>query len=107
MTQADRAAALVVDLGLGVSKAPAGIASTITPALSGADADDQRMIDDTLPALDPSPLKATLGGTATVAVSMAVLQAAAASARRGRPSPGYAAPPAGTGWTKREQGTDT
>ena len=104
MTQADRAAALVVDLGLGVSKAPAGIASTITPALSGADAGDQRMIDDILPALEPSPLKATLGGTTTVAVSMAV---PAASARRGRPSPGYAAPPAGTGWTKREQGTDT
>lgn len=104
MTQADRAAALVVDLGLGVSKAPAGIASTITPALSGADAGHQRMNDDILPALDPSPLKATLGGTATVAVSMAV---PAASARRGSPSPGYAAPPADTGWTKREQGTDT
>lgn len=68
--------------GLGVKKALAGIAATIAPALFGADAADQRRIDDTLLALDPSPLKATLGGNATVAVSMAVLRAAAASVQR-------------------------
>lgn len=54
----------------------------IAEALAGRDASDQAGVDATLVALDPSPLKATIGGNATVAVSLAVLHAAAASARK-------------------------
>ena len=51
----------------------------IADALSGMDAVDQMLIDQTLIALDGTPNKRTLGGNATIAASMAVLQAMAAS----------------------------
>jgi enolase len=65
--------------GLGVDKALAGIEAEIAPALVGLDAEDQAEVDRRLCALDASPNKARLGGNATVAVSMAVLHAAAAA----------------------------
>ena len=49
----------------------------IADALSGMDATDQTLIDQTLIALDGTPNKRTLGGNATIAASMATLQAAA------------------------------
>ncbi|MGN6499271.1 MAG: phosphopyruvate hydratase, partial [Tsuneonella sp.] len=54
--------------------------STIAPALAGMDVRDQAAIDQRLIALDAAP-EAPLGGNALVAVSMAALHAAAASAR--------------------------
>ncbi|HSN46410.1 MAG TPA: enolase C-terminal domain-like protein, partial [Casimicrobiaceae bacterium] len=55
----------------------------IAVALAGRDAADQADIDARLVALDGTPNKATLGGNATVAVSLAVAHAAAAA--RGLP----------------------
>jgi enolase len=69
--------------GLGVARAIAGIEKTIAPALAGRDIEDQEGLDGILVGLDPSPQKATLGGNATVACSLALLHAAAAA--RGRP----------------------
>ncbi|MFK7890893.1 MAG: phosphopyruvate hydratase [Granulosicoccus sp.] len=66
--------------GLGVMQALQGIEQIIAPALTGMDASDQAAIDAQILALDPSPLKTRLGGNATVACSLAVLQAAAAFA---------------------------
>jgi enolase 1/2/3 len=65
--------------GLGVDKAVSVIRDVIRPALLGMRADDQFLIDQTLIALDGTPQKAKLGGNATIAVSMAAAQAAAAS----------------------------
>mgnify|MGYP001160728554 FL=1 len=67
--------------GFGVNRAVAGIGSEIAHALAGMDADDQAAIDATLCALDNTTNKARLGANAIVAVSMAVLHAAAAHAR--------------------------
>ncbi|WP_174835937.1 phosphopyruvate hydratase [Sphingomonas sp. CL5.1] len=67
--------------GMGVAKAVANVAAEIAPALAGMDARDQAAIDRTLIALDGTPNKARLGGNAVVAVSMAVLHAAAAAER--------------------------
>lgn len=67
--------------GKGVANAVANINGAVSSALSGMDASDQAGIDAALCALDLSPVKATLGGNATVAVSLAVLHAAAAAAR--------------------------
>jgi enolase len=67
--------------GYGVSGAIAGVAAEIAPALIGRDASDQAAIDQALSALDGTPNKARLGANAVVAVSMAVLHAAAADAR--------------------------
>lgn len=50
-------------------------------ALLGKDGADQTGVDAVLRALDPSALKATLGGNAMVAVSLAALHAAAAAAQ--------------------------
>jgi len=66
--------------GLGVDRAVASVAAEIAPALRGLDAADQGLIDETLIALDGTPDKARLGANALVAVSMAVLHAAAAEA---------------------------
>ncbi|MBX2836047.1 MAG: phosphopyruvate hydratase, partial [Gammaproteobacteria bacterium] len=49
----------------------------IAMALIGQDVEDQASIDKALLSLDPSPMKSTLGGNATVATSLAVLHAAA------------------------------
>lgn len=52
----------------------------IAKTLIGMDAADQAAIDQAMIDLDGSPNKANLGGNATIAVSMAVLHAAAAQA---------------------------
>jgi enolase len=71
--------------GYGVNGAVAGIGAEIAPALIGMDAGDQAAVDKALCALDGTPNKARLGANAVVAVSMAVLHAAAAVALpRGR-----------------------
>ena len=67
--------------GYGVDKAVANVAREIAPALPGLDAREQRMIDELLIALDGTPNKSRLGGNALIATSMAVLDAAAKSAR--------------------------
>lgn len=67
--------------GFGVNRAVAGIGSEIASAITGMDAQDQAAVDAALCALDNTPNKARLGANAVVAVSMAVLHAAAADAR--------------------------
>lgn len=67
--------------GFGVNRAVAGIGAEIVPAITGMDAHDQAAVDAALCALDNTPNKARLGANAVVAVSMAVLHAAAADAR--------------------------
>jgi enolase len=67
--------------GFGVARAVAGIGDEIAPAITGMDAHDQAAVDAALCALDGTPNKARLGANAVVAVSMAVLHAAAADAR--------------------------
>lgn len=67
--------------GYGVSRAVAGIAAEIAPALLGMDGRDQAGVDAVLASLDGTPNKSRLGGNAIVAVSMAVLHAAADYAR--------------------------
>jgi enolase len=53
----------------------------IAPALAGLDATDQATVDHALIELDGTANKSRLGGNATIAVSMAVAQAAAAAAQ--------------------------
>jgi enolase len=66
--------------GKGVSNAVANVNRTIAPAIRGADARDQRALDDRLVALDGTENKDKLGANAILGVSMAVARAAAASA---------------------------
>jgi enolase len=66
--------------GLDVQTAIAGLYKEIAPALIGMDARDQATIDRHMIALDGTSNKARLGANAIVAVSLAVAQAAAASA---------------------------
>ncbi len=68
--------------GMNVTKALANVNAPVAQALVGLDAGQQAAVDQALLALDPSPLKATLGGNATVATSLAVLHAAAADAAK-------------------------
>ena len=63
--------------GMDVTQAVANVDGPIARALAGRDATDQAGIDAALVALDGTPNKARLGGNATVAVSLAVAQAAA------------------------------
>lgn len=67
--------------GYGVNGAVAGIGAEIAGAIAGMDARDQAAVDKALCDLDETPNKARLGANAVVAVSMAVLHAAAADAR--------------------------
>lgn len=67
--------------GLGVERALASVANEIAPALTGMDAADQPAADMRIVELDGTAQKMRLGGNATIAVSMAVAHAAAASAR--------------------------
>ena len=67
--------------GFGVGRAVAGIGAEIAGAITGMDARDQAAVDKVLCDLDGTPNKARLGANAVVAVSMAVLHAAAADAR--------------------------
>ena len=65
--------------GMDVGQAVANVNGPIAGALSGMVAADQRAIDDMLCEVDGTSTKARLGGNATTATSLAVLQAAAAS----------------------------
>jgi enolase len=75
--------------GFDVMRAVGNVSGEIARALIGMDAADQDAIDRALIDLDGTPQKARLGGNATIAVSMAVLHAAAAAA--GQPLWAYAA----------------
>jgi enolase len=68
--------------GKGVSKAVDNIADIIAPSLIGRDAGDQRAIDNLLLQLDGTENKSKLGANATLAVSVAVTKAAAASKKQ-------------------------
>jgi enolase len=65
--------------GLGVRLAVEHVNGRIAQNLRGVDATRQEQVDATLIALDGTANKATLGGNATIAVSMACLHAAAAA----------------------------
>jgi enolase len=65
--------------GLGVRRAVANVDGPIATALVGMDALDQAAVDASLVDLDGTPQKASLGGNATIAASLAVLHAAAAA----------------------------
>ena len=65
--------------GFDVALAIANVDGPIARTLSGHDALDQAAIDARLAACDGTPNKSKLGGNATVAVSLAVAHAAAAS----------------------------
>lgn len=65
--------------GFGVQSALGSVNGEIAARLRGMDAMDQQGVDDALVALDGTPNKARLGGNATIAASLAVLHAAAAS----------------------------
>ncbi len=67
-------------LGKGVQKAVDAVIDQIAPALIGFDATDQRSIDQAMLDLDGTPNKAKLGANAILGVSLAVANAAAASA---------------------------
>ena len=66
--------------GLGVQNALQSVQTRIAHALIGLDAADQAAVDAAMLSLDPSALKASIGGNATIATSLAVLHAAAADA---------------------------
>ena len=65
--------------GYGVAQAVANLNGPIASSLVGLDARDQESVDATLCTLDGTSTKSRLGGNATVAASMAVLQASAAA----------------------------
>jgi enolase len=64
--------------GLGVLKAVANVNQEIAAALNGADALDQRRIDNLMVELDGTPQLKRLGANAILGVSLAVCRAAAA-----------------------------
>lgn len=68
--------------GKDVQTALDSVNGPIAAALIGRDVADQAGADAAMLALDPSPLKETLGGNATVATSLAILHAAAADASK-------------------------
>jgi enolase len=67
-------------LGKGVQKAVEAVSKTLGPAVEGLDADDQRLVDQTMLEADGTPNKANLGANAILGVSLAVARAAADSA---------------------------
>ncbi|MCW2916989.1 MAG: phosphopyruvate hydratase [Actinomycetia bacterium] len=66
--------------GKGVQKAVAAVNDRIDERIVGFDADDQRLIDQTMIDLDGTPDKSELGANAILGVSLAVAKAAAKSA---------------------------
>ena len=66
--------------GKNVSQAINNVNRIIGPTLTGLESQDQAEVDNAILQLDDSSLKATLGGNATVATSLAVLHASAAEA---------------------------
>jgi enolase len=67
--------------GMDVTRAVASVSGPLADALRGLDARDQAAIDRAIRACDNSQRFERLGGNAAIATSMAVLHAAAASAR--------------------------
>jgi hypothetical protein len=63
--------------GKGVLQAVANVETVIAPELEGMDAANQRLLDQTMIALDGTPNKAKLGANAILAVSMAATRAVA------------------------------
>jgi len=63
--------------GKGVLQAVANVETVIAPELEGMDAANQRLIDQTMIALDGTPNKSKLGANAILAVSMASARAVA------------------------------
>jgi enolase len=66
--------------GKGVTRAVDAVVEEIQEELLGQEADDQRLVDQTLIDLDRTPDKSRLGANAIIGVSMAVARAAADSA---------------------------
>ena len=64
-------------LGKGVLQAVANVETILAPELEGLDASNQRLIDQTMIALDGTPNKGKLGANAILAVSMAATRAVA------------------------------
>ena len=64
-------------LGKGVLQAVENIESVLAPELAGMDASNQRLIDQTMIALDGTKNKSRLGANAILAVSMAAARASA------------------------------
>jgi enolase len=64
-------------LGKGVLQAVANVETVIAPELEGMDAANQRLLDQTMIALDGTPNKGKLGANAILAVSMAASRAVA------------------------------
>ena len=64
-------------LGKGVLNAVANVETIIAPELEGMDAANQRLIDQTMIALDGTPNKSKLGANAILAVSLATARAVA------------------------------
>jgi enolase len=64
-------------MGKGVLQAVENVESALAPELTGMDASNQRLIDQTMIALDGTPNKGRLGANAILAVSMACARAAA------------------------------
>ncbi|MCA1983021.1 phosphopyruvate hydratase [Nocardioides nematodiphilus] len=67
-------------LGKGVQKAVINVIETLSEAIVGLDASDQRAIDQAMLAADGTPNKANMGANAILGVSLAVAKAAADSA---------------------------
>jgi enolase len=67
-------------LGKGVQTAVDAVIQTLGPTIEGLDADDQRLVDQTMLDADGTPNKAQLGANAILGVSLAVARAAADSA---------------------------
>ncbi len=67
-------------LGKGVQQAVEVVLDKIAPAVIGLQADDQRLLDQTMIDVDATPNKAELGANAILGVSLAVARAAADSA---------------------------
>lgn len=66
-------------LGKGVQKAVEAVNGPIAENITGMDATEQKLIDDTMIAIDGTPTKSKLGANAILGVSMAVAKAAAES----------------------------
>src|SRR5246127_5935184 len=64
-------------LGKGVLQAVANVETVIAPEIEGMDAANQRLIDQTMIALDGTPNKGKLGANAILAVSLASARATA------------------------------
>ena len=67
-------------LGKGVANAVEAVVKTIAPAIEGLEADDQRLVDQTMITADGTANKGTYGANAILGVSMATAHAAADSA---------------------------